>query len=485
MSKSQKDSINEMKSDQDSLSNKQLLNKKKKRDSNISSEIFDQNSSGNNEIKCSICLGEEKLIPNCYKCTTCCSYFHLDCYNLFTFPETKEDKINREIALNNFECYRCKEEKIYSMEFKCYICKDHYGIMKKIEENKFLHHYCYVFFKDNLSNSRGGNCKACSRKKIPVLKCENEKCKEKFHIQCAIEQKIIFCLPYMRTWDLKFDENNFNEKIPFYCNFHNDALIKNFMDYSLTMQISKNDKIQPNISQEKKNDNDNNNEKEINIKKNMEEEDKSNKEQKNEEKDNNNNIINNDNDINNKKEKEILKEEKKPDEQKDLNKQTIITSVINLNNEMNSNSNSNINNIINNKEEKEKEEKESNNNLNKNIPNSKLENNNDSVGSSPNTPVKIDLSKHSSKIMSTSKLNNSNSDLINASLKKEKSSIIEDEVDIKINVDNNTNEENEEDDEDMEYNPPEIKREDIDLFDNFKNRNEKYVLPGAFYKFHF
>ena len=64
MSKSQKDSINDMKSDQDSLSNKQLLNRKKKRDSNISSEIFDQNSSSNNEIKCSICLGEEKLIPN-------------------------------------------------------------------------------------------------------------------------------------------------------------------------------------------------------------------------------------------------------------------------------------------------------------------------------------------------------------------------------------------------------------------------------------
>ena len=36
MSKSQKDSINDMKSDQDSLSNKQLLNRKKKRDSNIS-----------------------------------------------------------------------------------------------------------------------------------------------------------------------------------------------------------------------------------------------------------------------------------------------------------------------------------------------------------------------------------------------------------------------------------------------------------------
>ncbi len=49
----------------------------------------------------------------------------------------------------------------------------------------------------------------------------------------------------------------------------------------------------------------------------------------------------------------------------------------------------------------------------------------------------------------------------------------------------NNNEEMEEDDEDVEYNPPEIKHEKIDLFDNFKNKNENYTFPGAFYKFHF
>ena len=40
MPKSKKDSVNDMKSDQDSLSNKQLLNRKKKRDSNTSSDKF-------------------------------------------------------------------------------------------------------------------------------------------------------------------------------------------------------------------------------------------------------------------------------------------------------------------------------------------------------------------------------------------------------------------------------------------------------------
>jgi len=239
MTKSQKDSINEMKSDLDSLSNKQFLNMKKKR----SSDIIDQNPPGNDEIKCSICLGEEKLIPKCFKCITCSSFFHLDCYNIFINSEKKEEKINEEIALNNFECYRCKEEKKTGMEIKCFVCKNHSGIIKKKEDEKFLHHYCEVFFKDSLNNLRGGICKACSHKKIPVLKCQDQKCKEKYHIQCAILNKIIFCLPYMRNGELKIDENNFNEKISFYCEIHNDELIKNFRDYSTTLLISKNDKI--------------------------------------------------------------------------------------------------------------------------------------------------------------------------------------------------------------------------------------------------
>ena len=109
MSKSHKDSINDIKSDLDSSSNKQFLNRKKKRDPNISSEIFDLNSSYN-ETRCSICLGEEKLVSNCYKCKTCSAIFHIECYNLFTFAETKEEKISKE-NMNDFECYRCKEEK--------------------------------------------------------------------------------------------------------------------------------------------------------------------------------------------------------------------------------------------------------------------------------------------------------------------------------------------------------------------------------------
>ena len=90
MQKSQKDSVNDMKSDQDSISNKDLLSHKRKRDSNISSEIVDLKSSPNNEIRCSICLGKENLVPNIYKCNTCSAYFHLECYNLFSFEELRK-----------------------------------------------------------------------------------------------------------------------------------------------------------------------------------------------------------------------------------------------------------------------------------------------------------------------------------------------------------------------------------------------------------
>ena len=462
MSKSQKDSINEFKSDQDSLSNKQLLNRKKKRDSNISSEIFEQNSISNNEIRCSICLGEEKLIPNCGKCITCGSYFHLECYNLFKLPETKEQLINEETFINNnYECYRCREEKRVGMEIKCFVCKEHIGIIKQIEQDKFLHHYCYVFFKDSLNNLKGGICKECSHKKMPVLKCQETKCKDKYHIQCAIKRQMIFWLPFMRG-DEKINEDKFNDKINFFCNLHNETLINEFNSYVLTMQVSKKEGEQ-NKTQEQKEENNKDNEMNSNKKNEVENNVNNNKEQKREE-----------NNMNNKEEKKVNEEKEKE----------IINSVINLNIANNSNKSLNINNNENNNSNEEKEKNNSISNSNNNL---------ESVGSSPKTPPKIDLSKNSSKNVSNGKiLNNSVSDIINVSIKKEKSNnnINNNEEDsIDINIINegkmNNNEENEEDDEDMEYNPPEIIYKDIDLFENFKKMNDKYVLPASFCKFHY
>ena len=440
MSKSHKDSINDLKSDLDSSSNKQFLNRKKKRDTNISPEIFDFQYSIN-EIRCSICLGEEKLVPNCYKCKTCSAYFHLECYNLFTLEETKEEKISLE-NLIDFECFRCKEEKNSSKKV-CFACNTHVGIIKKYKEDKYLHHYCYVFFKDGFDMLKGGTCKICKHKKIPVLKCQEIKCKEKFHIQCAIDKKIIFWLPYMRNEE-KINEENFNEKIPFFCDEHNKALIDKFAEYSQNIILSKKDKNEPEkinepIAQQKDKKN-NNNEKQLSPQKAPEKE--------------NNNIINN----------EVKNEINMTKEEKPIEKEKIIKTVININVEKKSDNNLiNINKDISNisiKEEKEKEkEKEkiiSNNSL-------MLQSKNSEKNNLSNK--KIDLSKNPSKVF----LDKPSGTVSNFG---------EDDVDIKINV------EEKEDDDDEEYDPPEINYDGVDLFENFKDKNLKFMIPGSFYKLH-
>ena len=480
MSKSQKDqnSINDLR-EEDSIS-KQYLNRKKKRDSNISSEILEPIIPLNNEIRCSICLGYEKLVPNCFKCILCSSYFHLECYNLFKLPETKEN-ILKEENLPNFECFRCKEEKILSKSITCYLCKTHNGITKKLENDKYLHHYCYVFFKDSLMNKGGGSCKNCSHKKIPVLKCQETKCKDKYHIQCAIDKQIIFWLPFMREED-KINKEKFNDKILFFCEIHNEDLIKNYNDYYTTMLLSKNDKNEEPINNN--NISTNNLEKNPEIKNN----DKNNSEiipQKIPESESNN-IPNEQKSI--KEEKKIEKNdmnEKYNEKEKDKNNENIIPN-INLHTGNNTNNNLNINEKEKEQEKEEiKEKEETKEKEEKNADNFEENDENDkNQKDSSNTPVKIDLSKHPSRINSSNnKLSNSNNDIINVII-KEKEKMEEDEVDININLDNKMNsEENEEDeDEDMEIDNPEIKYEDMNLFEIFKNRNEKFLISGSYYK---
>ena len=482
MSKSQKDqnSINDLR-EEDSIS-KQYLNRKKKRDSNISSEILEPIIPLNNEIRCSICLGYEKLVPNCFKCILCSSYFHLECYNLFKLPETKEN-ILKEENLPNFECFRCKEEKILSKNITCYLCKNHNGITKKLENDKYLHHYCYVFFKDSLMNKGGGSCKNCSHKKIPVLKCQETKCKDKYHIQCAIDKQIIFWLPFMREED-KINKEKFNDKILFFCEIHNEDLIKNYNDYYTTMLLSKNDKNEEPINNN--NISTNNLEKNLEIKNN----DKNNSEiipQKMPESESNN-IPNEQKSI--KEEKKIENNdmnEKNNEKEKDKNNENIIP---NINLHIGNNTNNNLNTNEKEKEQKKEEIKEKEETKEKEEENAdnfeENDENDKNQKDSSNTPVKIDLSKHPSRINSSNnKLSNSNNDIINVIIKeKEKEKMEEDEVDININLDNKMNsEENEEDeDEDMEIDNPEIKHEDMNLFEIFKNRNEKFLISGSYYK---
>ena len=76
---------------------KKLLNRKTKRENNNNNSLESSNNFqvlSPNEIQCSICLKYEKFSSKCYKCSVCLSYFHLECYILFTFTKDESDKIS-------------------------------------------------------------------------------------------------------------------------------------------------------------------------------------------------------------------------------------------------------------------------------------------------------------------------------------------------------------------------------------------------------
>ena len=53
-----------------------------------------------------------------------------------------------------------------------------------------------------------------------MIKCKNPRCKEYYHIPCAIQKGMIFDLNYMK----KFYNVSNNEEIPFYCSNHNKKI---------------------------------------------------------------------------------------------------------------------------------------------------------------------------------------------------------------------------------------------------------------------
>ena len=125
---------------------------------------------------CSICL-DERFSTKCYKCISCNSFFHLECYNLFIFSGNEKEYIKEDDPnLDNFKCPRYKEEEKNGNNTKiaCHLCVEHNGIMKHLKDKLYIHHYCYVFFKDKLQQikvGKTGKCNNCKIKNIPIFKC--------------------------------------------------------------------------------------------------------------------------------------------------------------------------------------------------------------------------------------------------------------------------------------------------------------------------
>lgn len=197
-----------------------FLNKKTKRPTKLSFSSFEK---GN---QCSICLEFDYYSPSkCVQCTICKCYVHPGCYI---------DRISNNINLNNFICQSCSGQG----KQKCFLCAGQGGILKEIQQKFYSHEYCARFFKEVHEEGMQirkwryrAVCKLCQNKKynsVPVIKCSNTKCKNYYHIQCAIENGLIFNLGFQEDF---YAIKNDNDTIPFYCNYHNKNLIREYENY--------------------------------------------------------------------------------------------------------------------------------------------------------------------------------------------------------------------------------------------------------------
>ena len=183
-----------------------------------------------NKLKCEVCLefsdlSKEDLIS----CSTCKCLFHKSCNDQFELYEN-----------SSYKCIRC----LYALKlkqsinnYKCFICGNTNGVLNINYTTKcFYHKICIELlneFKDlegedlcreNIRKWRYKNsCRYCGEKlskNKAVIKCKNPKCKEYYHIPCAIEKGMIFDLNYMK----QFYNISSNDEIPFYCSNHNKKI---------------------------------------------------------------------------------------------------------------------------------------------------------------------------------------------------------------------------------------------------------------------
>ena len=229
-------------------SNKSLLSHKTKR----SIYSLDASELGN---RCSICLEYDKYSKEkCIKCKNCNSTFHYKCY--------KDNYISNVTSIentNNFICERCNLNKDNFNSIQCYLCGDEKGIMKKIDNELYSHIYCLKFIKelnkDKTEQLRqwrfSSKCKCCKSiiDKIPVIKCANSKCKNYYHIKCAIDLSLIFNINFQK------DFYKTDDYVNFYCLTHNSNIVKAYQSFiSENDESEKTNNVIENIKVQKIND---------------------------------------------------------------------------------------------------------------------------------------------------------------------------------------------------------------------------------------
>ena len=201
------------------------------------------------KLKCEVCLefsdfSKEDLIS----CSSCKCLFHKSCYDQFEIYEK-----------TSYKCIRCA----YSLklnkpinDYTCFICGISNGVLSLNTVTKcFYHKICVDLLnefkglseeeicKENIRKWRYKNsCRYCGEKlskSKAVIKCKNPKCKEYYHIPCAIEKGMIFDLKFMK----KYYDVTTNDEIPFNCSNHNKKI--SFM-YKTHVMNNSNDNIYKN-----------------------------------------------------------------------------------------------------------------------------------------------------------------------------------------------------------------------------------------------
>ena len=195
---------------------------------------------------CSICLEYDKYsLSKCIQCKQCNSYFHLHCYN-------QNSPSHQPTENTAFICHKCSytHNTTDASTPKCFLCADTNGIIFQIKaSNKWCHVYCKRFFHETIQYDTQSPphqkdielrkwryqsiCKVCHCKvnNVPVIKCTNKKCKNYYHINCAVQRNVIFNIPYQNDFFGFNDVQMKSQVYPFYCNQHNRNLVTDYKEY--------------------------------------------------------------------------------------------------------------------------------------------------------------------------------------------------------------------------------------------------------------
>ena len=232
---------NSLFSQNDSLSNQNLISRKTNRGRK------EKNKFDNNQPKCEVCLefaefSKETLIS----CSICNCFFHKSCFNQYEEITSSDEEVKY------YRCIRCTHALNLNKninEFKCFICFHSNSVLKfNRVQGIYYHQICLdnlpelnclpdeEITKDKIKKWRYKNsCKFCGKKlskNIAVTKCKNPKCKEHYHIPCAVAKGNIFDLKFMKEF-YHVDKNN---QIPFYCSNHNKKIYNQYKNYLMNLK---------------------------------------------------------------------------------------------------------------------------------------------------------------------------------------------------------------------------------------------------------